>query len=89
MNKRDQSSDEMHCYPRLPTADVIHGLKTLAAQERKTQSLLTGPRDAPAEFERWYVAQIIESAARIIEENADVDASADENQSNQNDQNDA
>jgi len=53
---------------QLSQSDVLHGLKTLAAQERKSQSLLTGPRDVTDEFERWYVAEILENAARIIEE---------------------
>jgi hypothetical protein len=48
--------------------DVIHGLKTLAKQERKAQSLLTGPREAPQEFERWYIAEVLESAVLIIEQ---------------------
>ena len=59
------------CSPWPPLNDVINGLRTLAAQERKAQSLLTGPRDAPEEFERWYVAEILEAAAQIIEENTD------------------
>ena len=48
--------------------DVIHGLKTLAKQERKAQSLLTRPREAPQEFERWYIAEVLESAVLIIEQ---------------------
>jgi uncharacterized coiled-coil DUF342 family protein len=48
--------------------DVIHGLKTLAKQERKAQSLLTGPREAPQEFERWYIAEVLEAALLIIEQ---------------------
>ena len=48
--------------------DVIHGLKTLAKQERKAQSLLTKPREAPQEFERWYIAEVLESAVLIIEQ---------------------
>lgn len=50
-------------------------LRLLAEQEMKSASLLTGPRDAGAEFEREYLAAALFMGAKYIEENAKDDRS--------------